>query len=247
MNLHQANSNMSTVGAVISDTLSFRIGGEVNLPRKNRVWYPGATYHVMSRGNRRTILFKDEDDYLTFVEEVQKAMIRFSFKIHSLCLMTNHFHMLLETSTTELSKIMQRILHTYAMIFNRKYHYTGHLFEDRYNDVIVKDERYFLEVSRYIHLNPVKAGMVREPLAYEYSSYRKFVTYQNDGPPESSLRETKASNLINEIVETDRVLGAFRHNKREQYRMFVESKVSHAEKEMLIQKDIKEDELWLPW
>ena len=68
---------MSTVGAVISDTLSFRIGGEVNLPRKNRVWYPGATYHVMSRGNRRTILFKDEDDYLTFVEEVQKAMIRF--------------------------------------------------------------------------------------------------------------------------------------------------------------------------
>ena len=90
--------------------------------------------------------------------------------------MTNHFHMLMETGTTELSKIMQRILHTYAMIFNRKYHYTGHLFEDRYNDVIVKDERYFLEVSRYIHLNPVKAGICKTPQQYEFSSFRDYFT-----------------------------------------------------------------------
>ena len=80
----------------------------------------------------------------------------------------------IETADTELWKIMQRILHPYSMDFNHKYHFTGHLFESRYTACIIEDDRYFLEVSRYIHLNPVKALMVREPLAYEYSSYGLF-------------------------------------------------------------------------
>ena len=91
-----------------------------------------------------------------------------------------------------------------------------------------------MEVSRYIHLNPVKATMVREPLAYEYSSYRHYMT---DG----SRKEGEI------VTDTSRVLGAFRTDPREQYRMFVEGKISHAEQEMLIMKDMKENELWLPW
>ena len=146
------------------------------MPRKKRTWYPGAIYHVMSRGNRRVSLYKEEDDYLSFIEGVKKARLLYPFRIHSMCMMTNHFHMLLETENIELWKIMNRILHPYAMNFNRKYHYTGHLFEDRYTACLIEDEKYLLEVSRYIHLNPVKAQMVREPIAYEYTSYGKFVT-----------------------------------------------------------------------
>ena len=86
----------------------------------------------------------------------------YDYKIHSICLMTNHFHMLIETQTDELWKIMQRMLHPYSMDFNNKYKFTGHVFENRYTACIIEDESYFLEASRYIHLNPVKAMMVRK-------------------------------------------------------------------------------------
>ena len=209
------------------------------MSRPKREWYPGATYHVMSRGNRRTVLFKDASDYMNFLECIERARELYPFKLHSLCLMTNHFHMAIETQNIELWKIMQRILHPYSMDFNHKYNFTGHLFESRYTSCIVEDERYFLEVSRYIHLNPVKAQMVRDPLDYEYSSYGKFVSDR-----EAKKKSTKR---IDDLVETDRVLGAFNNNSHEQYRMFVEGKISHAEQEMLIQKDMKEDDMWLPW
>ena len=209
------------------------------MSRPKREWYPGATYHVMSRGNRRTVLYKDASDYMRFIECIVRARELYPFKLHSLCLMTNHFHMAIETQNIELWKIMQRILHPYSMDFNHKYNFTGHLFESRYTSCLVEDERYFLEVSRYIHLNPVKARMVREPLDYEYSSYGKFVS--------NGSAKKKSTKLIEELIETDRVLGVFHNNSSEQYRMFVEGKISHAEQEMLIQKDMKEDDMWLPW
>ena len=110
----------------------------------------------------------------------------------------------------------------------------------RHTSCLIEDERYFLEVSRYIHLNPVKAQMVRGPLDYEYSSYALFVDENHD-------KKRKTDALIDELVDTGRVLDCFRNNSREQYRMFVEGKISHAEQEMLIQKDMKEDDMWLPW
>lgn len=220
------------------------------MARKKRVWFPGATYHVMSRGNRRNAIFADRSDYLWFLEYILRIKEKHPFKVHSLCLMTNHFHVALETMDVELWKIMQKILSVYAEEYNHKYHYTGHLFEGRYVAQLMEDERYFLEVSRYIHLNPVKAQMVREPIAYEYSSYGLFVS--DGSSPENGEKQNigpvlKAAELIKELVETDRVLNCFRNNPQEQYRMFVEGKISHAEQEMLIQKDMKEDDMWLPW
>ena len=97
-----------------------------------------------------------------------------------------------------------------------------------------------MEVSRYIHLNPVKAQMVRGPLDYEYSSYGFFAEGKRDS-------KQKAEIMIGELVDTGRVLGCFGNNSREQYRMFVEGKISHSEQELLIQKDMKEDDMWLPW
>ena len=216
------------------------------LPRKKRIWYPGATYHVMSRGNRRTVIFKEKEDYYEFLECMHKVKDLYSFKVHSLCLMTNHFHMSIETEKVELWKIMHKLLLTYAANYNIKYKLTGHLFENRYTACIIEDEKYFLEVSRYIHLNPVKAQMVRDPMTYHYSSYPLFV--KSIGEEGTSANESnKVSALITELVDTSRVLSCFNNNSKEQYRMFVEGKLSHAEQELLIQKDMKEDDMWLPW
>lgn len=207
------------------------------MSRPKRIWYPGATYHVMSRGNRRAVIFKDMFDYSSFIGYVAKTCDIYSFRIHSICLMTNHFHMIVETKETELYKIMQKILYLYSIDFNRRYRLTGHLFESRYTACLIEDERYFLEVSRYIHLNPVKAMMVRNPYDYKYSSYKLFVDRQED----------VVDGMLTSLVDTSRVLACFRNNSREQYRMFVEGKISHAEQELLIQKEMKEDDMWLPW
>ncbi len=125
------------------------------MARKKRIWYPGATYHVMSRGNRRGAIFKDWSDYIEFLETITRVKSVYPFKIHSLCLMTNHFHMIVETQATELWKLMHKLLLTYASNYNIKYNLTGHFFENRYTAQLIEDERYFIEASRYIHLNPV--------------------------------------------------------------------------------------------
>ena len=209
------------------------------MARKKRIWYPGATYHVMSRGNRRYSIFKDDWDYEMFIECLRNVKEQYDFKIHSVCLMTNHFHMIVETGNTEIWKIMHKLLLSYAASYNMKYKLTGHLFENRYIGQLIEDDTYLLEASRYIHLNPVKAQMVREPLLYKYSSYAGFVSDSDNNCSNGAG--------LNELVDTMRVLKCFRNNPSEQYRMFVEGKISHAEQEMLIQKDMKEDDMWLPW
>jgi len=211
------------------------------MARKKRIWYPGATYHVMSRGNRRYSIFKDDMDYEMFIECLKVVKEQYDLKIYSICLMTNHFHMVIGTGGTEIWKIMHKLLLSYAASYNMRYKLTGHLFENRYIGQLIEDETYLLEASRYIHLNPVKAAMVREPLAYDYSSYKLFVNQTDDET------KRKIDTYIEELVDTSRVLSGFRNNPKEQYRMFVEGKISHAEQEMLIQKDMKEDDMWLPW
>jgi REP element-mobilizing transposase RayT len=204
------------------------------MPRKLRKWYKGACYHLMARGNRRTALFKSDADYWVFLMQLEQIQEKYPFELNAYCLMTNHFHLEMTTKDDAIWKIMKPVMQNYAMWFNQKYGYEGHVFDSRYTSCLIESEQYFLEVSRYIHLNPVKAQMVREPLAYEYSSYK---TYMSDMSDEN----------ITDIIDTRRVIGAFRHNPREQYRMFVEGKISHAEQEMLIQRDMKEDGMWLPW
>ena len=208
--------------------------------RRKRVWYPGAIYHVMNRGNRKTNLFKDTSDYLRFLDCIFEAKESYEFTIHALCLMTNHFHIEIETAQTELWKIMRKMLHPYSMDFNHKYNFTGHLFEGRYTACLIEDERYFLEVSRYIHLNPVKAGIVNDPRDYEFSSYGMYI---GDA---GSVKRGSANKLISDLVDTKRVLSYFLHDPQAQYRSFVEEKSSHAEQESQIQKEMKEDDMWLP-
>ena len=204
-------------------------------------------YHVMSRGNRKLVLYNDEEDYLMFLKNIERVKEIHPFKLHAICLMTNHFHIAIETGQDELWKVMSKILHPYAMNFNKKYNYTGHLFEKRYVAQIIEDERYFLEVTRYIHLNPVKAHMVKEPFDYEYSSYGKYMESGESLTKGKDKPQSVTGKLISDLIDTSRVFDYFSHNSSDRYRTFVEEKISHAEQELLIQKDMKEDEMWLPW
>jgi len=216
------------------------------MPRKKREWYEGACYHVMGRGNRHCAIYKDKEDYVTFLNLVASVKARYPFTLHAYCLMTNHFHLLITTSNDPIWKIMQPIMNHYARTFNQKNGLDGHLFDSRYASCLIEDDIYFLEVSRYIHLNPVKAQMVLEPLAYEYSSYGKYME-KDELKEKMPAQKTKCAQMIAGLVDTSRVLSCFKHDPKEQYRMFVEGKISHAEHELLIQKDMKEDEMWVPW
>lgn len=165
------------------------------------------------------------------MEIMKTALKKTNCILHAYCLMSNHFHLLLETDDIDIAKFMKYLASNYAIYFNRKYGYTGHLFEGRYKSSLVKDDVYFLQSSRYIHLNPVKAGMVNCAEEYRWSSYRTVIAMQDD-----------------DITQVDRTWGYFRRNPPILYREFVED-IGHKYQihENKIQKEIGEDDLWLPW
>lgn len=156
------------------------MNGGKGIARKPRMWYPGAIYHVMERGIRRQEIYREDMDYQAFMAIMKSALERNGCVLHAYCMMTNHFHILLETSETEPGKFMKQLASCYAIYFNRKYTYTGHLFEGRYKACLVNDDAYFLQTSRYIHLNPVKAKMVEHPEDYPWSSYRTMLGMGDD-------------------------------------------------------------------
>ncbi len=145
------------------------------MARPLRIEFPGAFYHVYSRGNERKDIFRNPVDYELFLGILKEASQRFDFLIHAFCLMPNHFHLLLETKDANLSHAMKRLLGLYTVRFNRRHKRLGHLFQGRYKALLVEKDPYFLELSRYIHLNPVKARLVKNPEDYRWSSMRYFI------------------------------------------------------------------------
>ncbi len=185
----------------------------------------------MERGIRRQEIFKEEMDYEIFLILLKKVTAQYAAKLHAYCLMTNHVHLLIETSHYEIGKIIQRIACDYARTYNKKYGYRGHLFEDRYKSCLVKDDMYFLQTSRYIHLNPVKAKMVAHPENYKWSSYRTMIMQNDDG-----------------LTERIRTLSYFKNQSVNLYREFVEDTIhKYIVEENEIRKSEGENELWLPW
>lgn len=147
--------------------------------RKPHIWFPGATYHIMSRGNRKLTIFHEDSDYRMFFRLLIEAKEKYPFTLHSYCLMSNHFHLQLQTIDTDVSKIMSFLLRSYSACYNSKYEYIGHVFQGRYKGLLIADDSYFLQTSRYIHLNPVKAGIVSAPDLYAYSSYPFYALNRN--------------------------------------------------------------------
>jgi putative transposase len=143
--------------------------------RKRRAWFHGAKYHITSRGNRKSSLFYDEEDRIKYLSFLNETMIRFPFILHSFCLMTNHTHIQLQTSDTSPTIIMSHLNTKYAKYFNKKYHYSGHVFEKRYGAELLDSLDYEFDVSKYIHLNPLKGGLVGALEDYPWSSYHAYV------------------------------------------------------------------------
>jgi REP element-mobilizing transposase RayT len=145
------------------------------MARPLRITYPGAFYHVTSRGNERKNVFKSKRDRAKFLEYLESATQRYDAVIHVFCLMDNHYHLLLETPSGNLPQIMRHINGAYTTYFNVQRARCGHLFQGRYKAILVDIDEYAKELSRYVHLNPVRAKMVKAPEEYEWSSYQCYI------------------------------------------------------------------------
>ena len=145
------------------------------MARPLRIEYPGAFYHVTSRGNEQKDIFKSRNDREQFCSYLKSSAERYGANVHAYCLMSNHYHLLLETPEGNLSQIMRHINGAYTTYFNSKRKRAGHLFQGRYKAILIEADEYAAELSRYLHLNPVKAGMVAKPQEYEWSSYRYYL------------------------------------------------------------------------
>ena len=178
------------------------------MARPLRIEFAGGLYHVTSRGNAREDIYVDDDDRIAFLELLHKACNRYDWYCHAYCLMSNHYHLLIETGTSSLSKGMKYINGTYTQGYNRTHKRVGHVFQGRYKAILVEKDSYLLELSRYIVLNPVRARMVRSAKDWKWSSYRAT----------AGFKENEA------CLTTDWILSCFSENKNEaegRYREFV--------------------------
>ena len=185
---------------------------------KPRVHFPGALYHVISRGNQRQDIFLDDKDLKTFLSYLSEYKARYPLHLYAYSLMKNHVHLLLEVEGTPLSKIMQSLLFRYTRYFNKRYGKVGHLFQGRYKAILCDKDAYLLELVRYIHLNPIRAKVVTDPERYLWTSHLSYLGKVKDG-----------------LIEEDFVLGQFGERKslaRRRYRRFLleELHSGHQEK-----------------
>lgn len=200
------------------------------MARPLRIEFPGALYHVTARGNRKqTIFFHDEDRHL-WLDILGVACRRANLVVHAYCQMGNHYHLILETVEGNLSNGMRYINAFYSQEINRRYGLVGHLFQGRYKAILVEKESYLLELARYVVLNPVRAGLVADPLDWQWSSYRSVLGRQL--PPS--------------WLDSDWVLGQFASERGmaiELYRQFVtagigkESPLEHTQHQVLLGGD----------
>jgi putative transposase len=181
------------------------------MARPLRIEYEGAIYHVTARGNERQKIYFTKKDYEKFLEYVESAKKKYGIIIHCYVLMTNHYHLIIETPAGNLGKAMHHIGGSYTTYINRKRKRSGHLFQGRYKAIVVDKDSYLMELSRYVHLNPVRAGMVERPEEYRYSSYSSYIEKGDGG-----------------LVNREMVLNMLSPNKRaarRMYKAFVESGV----------------------
>lgn len=145
------------------------------MTRPLRIEYPGAHYHVTSRGNARQRIFNDDSDRELFLDILENVVERYGWICHAYCLMDNHYHLLIETPEGNLSRGMRQVNGVYTQKYNWKYRKTGHIFQGRYKAIIIDKDSYLLELCRYVALNPVRAGIVQMPEEWPWSSYRFIV------------------------------------------------------------------------
>ena len=188
------------------------------MARRPRIHFPGAFYHVIARGNRLQRIFIDDEDYELYLSFLREYKKRYGFLLYGYSLMPDHLHFLIEVSEVPLSRLMQSLQFRYSRNFNLKYGKWGHLFQGRYKAILCQKDAYLTELSAYIHLNAVRAGLVEDPLEYPWSSYRSYVgVVKEDG-----------------VVDGDFLLAHFSEHKemaREQYGLFVMDRIAEGQRE----------------
>lgn len=147
------------------------------MSRPLRIEYPGAWYHIMNRGRRLESIFSDENDYAIFIELLIEISEMWNAQIAAYCLMTNHYHLLVQTPDGNISRCMRHLNSLYTQRYNRRHGYDGPLFRGRYKSILVSDDSYMLQLVRYIHRNPVRSGIVREMQKYPWSSYKGYLSF----------------------------------------------------------------------
>lgn len=190
------------------------------MARKPRIHFPGAFYHVIARGNRLQKIFLADGDYELYLSFLREYKNRYRFFLYAYTLMPNHIHLLIEVNQTPLSRLMQSLQFRYTRNFNIKYRKWGHLFQGRYKAILCQKDSYFLELSAYIHLNAVRAGLVKDPWEYPWSSYPHYV---KNGKPDG-------------LVDTDFLLAQFSDRNataRKEYARFVKGRLSDGHREDL--------------
>jgi putative transposase len=146
------------------------------MSRPLRIAYPNAWYHVMNRGRRAEKIFLDNLDYKAFVELLQETSEDWNVRIAAYCLMPNHYHMLIQTPDANISRAMRHVNGVYTQRFNSRHHHDGQLFRGRYKSILVNGDSYLLQLVRYIHRNPIKAGLVENSDFYAWSSHKAYVS-----------------------------------------------------------------------
>jgi REP element-mobilizing transposase RayT len=141
------------------------------MTRPLRLEYPGALYHVTSRGDRKAAIFRDDTDRAVWLQTLGETCAQYQFVIHAFCQMGNHYHLLLETIEGKLARGMRELNGIYSQYFNRRHQLVGHVFQGRYQAILIEKHSYLREVARYVVLNPVRAKLVRHPEDWPWSSY----------------------------------------------------------------------------
>lgn len=179
------------------------------MARPLRIEFAGGLYHITARGNTRQDIYLTDDDRHQFLEILYRTCNRCQWLCHAYCLMSNHYHLLIETQTPTLSKGMKYLNGTYTQAFNRRHKRVGHVFQGRFKGILVDKDSYLLELARYIVLNPVRARMVRSAKDWPWSSYRA----------------TAGQSKAHLVLTTDWILGNFGRNRitaQEKYKAFVQ-------------------------
>lgn len=152
------------------------------MARPLRLEFPGAIYHVTSRGDRQEAIYEGDADRQQWLGILSKICERYNWRVHAYCLMDNHYHILLETADGNLSKGMRQLNGVYTQYFNRQHNRVGHVFQGRYKAILVEKDSYLLELSRYVVLNPIRAGMIKNIDEWHWSSY--LITIGKLQPPD---------------------------------------------------------------
>jgi putative transposase len=151
------------------------------MARPLRLEFPGAIYHITSRGDRQEAIYEDDIDRQQWLDILSRVCERYNWRVHAYCLMDNHYHIVLETADGNLSKGMRQLNGVYTQYFNRQHNRVGHVYQGRYKAILVEKDSYLLELSRYVVLNPVRAGITKAAEECLWSSY--LVTIGKRSPP----------------------------------------------------------------